>query len=315
MKVTQAQAEGFFANHEKADVKTFLQNYQAPVLRILADCLDKNDDVVKCLNQPSKVIASINNNKNFKSINTKKLYLQALLWFVDHYPGMKDNVPREDYFNAWNTSKVEASETMKEYDVPSPGVIQQAVDKKYGKDSIESLYISFYREVPMRLDYKDIKVYSNEKGIPEDQKKFVLYTGNKFVAKEYNKTSKKHGMAEYNLSPELIQKIKNSLKKQPRDQLFIFSNQEPSKAISNLLKGAGLNMSLNGLRHSVSMSAKTPEEKAQLAQKMKHSVNTAQKYRQQVKGDTVSIEVPKAMEEEVKKFILARMSLDDIDEE
>ena len=68
MKVTQAQVEGFFANHEKNDVKTFLQNYQAPVLRILVDCLGKNDDVVKCLNQPSKVIASINNNKNFKSI-------------------------------------------------------------------------------------------------------------------------------------------------------------------------------------------------------------------------------------------------------
>lgn len=317
MKITKSQAENFFENHPKAEVKTFSQNYERPMMRILNECLDENDDVVHCLKDHTKVIKSIID--SYTNVNTRKVYLQAIIWFIDNYEGIKEHVPRNEYLYAWEESKLAVIDNPKEYSaVPTPEQVQEAVDKSYGKDSIESLYIAFYREVPMRLDYKDIKVFGSNNQVTQGQKKYVVYQSKKFVAEEYNKTSKKYGEAEYKLSPELIQKIKDSLKKQPREQLFVFANANPSKAISGLLRGAGLNMTLNTLRHSVSNVAQTPQDKVQLARKMKHSIYTARKYREQIKGDTISIEIPRAREMEIKELILDYLkigTLDDIDEE
>ena len=309
MKITRAQAEQFYSGHPKSEVKTFSQNYERPLLRVLDECLSEGSDIVKCLKDADNVIDKVL--ETYQNVNTRKVYLQAILWFIDNYEGLRDKVPREKYLTAWEESKLAVVEApSKEYnDVPTPEQIQEAVDKAYGADSIQSLYISFYREVPMRLDYKDIKVYNSANQVPEDQKKYILYQAKKFVAKEYNKTSKKYGTAEYPLSPDLIQKIKDSLKKQSRDQLFVFSNANPSKAIAALLRGAGLDMTLNALRHSVSATAVSGEEKVKLARKMKHSITTAQKYRSQIKGDTTTIEIPAGMEDEIKQLIIDYLEL------
>lgn len=309
MKISRAQAESFYDNHPKSQIKTFSQNYERPMMRILDECMDEKDNVVSCLKKSNEVIDKVL--KTYQNVNTRKVYTQSILWFIDNYDGLSNKVDREKYLTAWEESKLAVVEApSKEYtDVPTPEKIQEAVDKAYGKDSIQSLYISFYRAVPMRLDYLGIKVYGSTNQVPPEQKKYVVYQPKLFVAEEYNKTSKKYGKAEYKLSPELIQKIKLSLKKQPRDNLFVFSNSNPSKAIAQLLRGAGLNMTLNALRHAVSKTAVTPEEKVKLARKMKHSITTAQNYRQQIKGETTTIEIPADKENEIKELILDYLEL------
>ena len=284
MKITLDELNQFYDTHEKASVKTFEQNYKAPVVRVISNCKG-GEDVVKCLKKFDDVVEYIVDNHG-KSINTMKVYLQAILWFVDHYPGLAEAIPkaREVYLSSWEETKLAVAEAPnKEYkDLPKIEDIQKAVNKSYGSDSIQSLYIAFYREVPMRLDFKDIKVYGSANQVPEDTKKYVILQSKKFIAEEYNKTSEKYGSTEYPLSTNLVQKIRNSLSKTRRDQLFVFSNSNPSKAISGLLRGAGIDMTLNGLRHLMSTTALTPEEKVKMAKKMKHSIETSRKYREQV---------------------------------
>jgi len=62
---------------------------------------------------------------------------------------------------------------------------------------------------------------------------------------------------------------------------------------------------MNALRHNIANEVKdgTPEEKIELAKKMKHGVMAGEKYISQVKGDTVKVDVPRELEKDVLDFI------------
>jgi hypothetical protein len=145
---------------------------------------------------------------------------------------------------------------------------------------MESLYVSVYRKTPVRLDYQDIKVYGTMAQVPDDQEKFLVLQSKKIVMHHYNKTDKKYGTKEIKLDTELMDKIKASLKKQPRDQLFVFSNSNPTKANSNILRKAGIDKgSMNTLRHAVMSQEMTPEDRVKLSRIAGHSPTTSVEYK------------------------------------
>lgn len=308
------QIEAWFAAKSDGKPKTFLQNYWQPFRRILETCMEKDNDVFKCLKKSDKVIADIRmKSKNF---STQKVYAQAVLWFIDNYPEVKEKLgkTRDKYMDLWQELKLKVLENPKTYDnLPTIEEVQTKIDEKYGEDSMESLYVSFYKEVPMRLDYKDIKVYGRPQDVPEDQDKYLTYNNRTFVAKTFNKTSKTHEPAEVQLTPNLINKIKKSLIKFPRDQLFIFPNADPSKAIAGMFRKAGLDLTLNSIRHIMADTATTTEEKVKLAKKMKHAPSTSNRYRQQIGRDTETIEIPRGKREEIEQLILDYLELNEID--
>lgn len=303
MKLTQKNLDKFFDNHPKRkEVETFDMNYREPIVRMLKDCVGENNDYIVCLQDADKVINYVLS--RYTNLNSRKTNLQAIIWFIDHYPSLAKNVPREKYITAWEEAKLVANSKSKEYSNVSIDEIQTAVDKKYGPSSIESLYISFYKEVPLRLDFKDIQVYQKPKDIDPKQDKYFVYSTRQYVNKSVNKTKV---AVDTILSEELTTKIKNSMIKHPRDELFVFKNNNNSKAISGLLTGAGFpkGTSLNNIRHAMSNTAVTPKEKVELAKKMGHAPATSENYRKQVnKNGTVSIDVPLELIDAVEKMIL-----------
>ena len=57
--ITLSNINIFYESHEKAGDKNWLNNHQAPVIRLLKECLDFNDDLINCLKSPKKVIQKI----------------------------------------------------------------------------------------------------------------------------------------------------------------------------------------------------------------------------------------------------------------
>lgn len=296
MVLTQEKVIEWYGEKSEGKPKTFMSNYANPVFRILGECLGEKDDVIKCLKKPQDVFEKIY--LKSENVNTRKVYLQAFLWLIDNHPTIKDKVKREVYFQEWNKSKLITVEAgPKEYDMIPSAEIQNKVDTKYGKGSMESLFINFFREVPMRLDYQDIKFEPADKWI--DMKKGEVT----FVT--WSKTSKNKDPKTIKLSKELMKMINESLARNPREQLIEFSNANASKAVSNLLKGAGLEgMTMNHLRHILANEdVDTIEKKVEKANVMGHSPATGYKYRKQIKSDKTTFEVPNEHAEAIEKII------------
>jgi hypothetical protein len=303
--VTIEDIEAFYDNHPNNTTPNFIKNHKAPVLRLLSDCLEIKNDIVPCLKPVDSVVKRIK--QKWSNPNTLKFYLQALLFLVDQYPSLKEKVNRQKYFDAWEASKIKKAE----FDEAAPkkpdvdiNEIQTAVDKQFGENSIESLYISMYREAPVRLDYQNIFVYGSLNQVPEDTEKYLVLQSKTLFMRNYNKTSKKYGTKEAKLSPELMTKVKASLKKQPREQLFIFSNNNPSKAISNILRKSGIDGgSLNTLRHSVMSQDMSPEERVQLARVAGHAPTTSVAYKRQSTSSGKMVLVPNELLSIVNELI------------
>lgn len=295
----------FYEKHPQNTTANFLKNHYAPVRRLLKDCLEvEEDDFAMCLKPVDSVIKKVK--ATYKNPNTLKFYLQALLFLIDEYPGLAEKVNRQKYYDAWEASKVVKAEFDEQKPVKgqvSIDEIQEKVDEEFGDSSIESLYISVYREAPVRLDYQDIKVYGTMKQVPKDEPKYLVLQSKKLVMNEYNKTSKKYGTKEVKLSDEVMEKVKQSLKKNPRDQLFVFSNSNPTKAISNILRKAGIEKgSLNTLRHAVSSEDRTPEERVKLARVAGHAPDTSVSYKRPPKGMT-KMNVPDELVDVIEEMI------------
>jgi hypothetical protein len=291
------EINNFYESHEKAEDKNWLKNHQAPIKRLFDECLDIGDDIVHCLKSPKKVIKQIKD--KYENPNTVKFYLQALLFLIDNYPGLADKVKRDQYYDAWQASKVVKAEQDSEGPkIPDVGldVIDKAIVEKYGVDSMENLFIKWFMEVPTRLDFFDVKIDD------KSADKYLNTEKGEVVMKKYNKTDDFYGKKNIKLSPELMVLIRKSLEKLPRENLLVFANGNPSKAVVNILKGAGLKGSMNTIRHAVASVQMSPEERVKLAKKMGHSAETSVKYKRPKPGFT-RVDVPDHLVEVVQDLI------------
>ena len=166
--------------------------------------------------------------------------------------------------------------------------------------SYERLLLTLYTDIPpVRSDFHDTKIYRSE---PTEMSKdnFIILKRNKgtLVLNNY-KTSKKHGTIKMDLPDETIRQLRLSLKKEPRDYLFLSTSTKlpysqlktPEKSFnswSNItLKYIFDNddFSLTMLRHSyisrkdLEMGKMTGTQRNEIAKKMAHSVATQERYR------------------------------------
>jgi len=298
MPITQADIENFYASHEKSQDKNWLKNHQAPVVRLFNDCLDLKDNLVYCLRDPQKTINKIK--ESFPNPNTRKFYLQALLFLIDNYPDLSRQVKRDQFFDAWQASKVAQVEKTEEkrQDTPDVGIdeIDEAIFKKFGKKSMEYLFIRWFREVPTRLDFLDVKIDD------KNADKFVDLNEGQVTMRKYNKTDKHYGLKNIKLSDQLMEMIKSSLEEIPRTDLFVFSNANPTKAVKQILKKAGIDGSLNTIRHAVASTNMTPEERVELSKKMGHAPTTSVAYKRPRK-EFKRMDIPDALVDDVTKLI------------
>jgi hypothetical protein len=308
MKISIDQAKEFFENHPQNTTANFKKNHQNPVLRILRVCLEEEDgDIVDCLSDSQAVIKKITD--TYDNHNTIKFYLQSLLFFVDQYPKLADHVDRKAFFDAWNKSKVVMLDNEPERKAGIPNIeyedIEKKVYKKYGVNSQEALFIDFYKESPVRLDFYDIHIFNKTKDLPKDlPDKYVNLETRRLLFKKYTKTKNKYGDKEIYLSEDLVDKIKTNLKNNPRDRLFRFKNKDPSAAIKTLLSGAGIkNASLNTLRHSIHSQELSPEERIETARRSGNSTGTSLSYRRPKAEATIQMEVPEKYKDTISHIL------------
>lgn len=294
MKLTIGQVKTFYENHPNNTTNNFKKNHQGPVLRILDRCLEGsgNGDVVACMKKPDEVAKKIMD--KYDNPNTQKFYFQALLFLIDEYPQLKAQLNRERYFNFWQGSKI----VKQEHDEGKPKIdgidyneIKEKVYKKFGEDSSEALFIDFYEEVPLRLDYHDIRV-----DMPDEAKNLNTETG-VLTLKKYNKTKEKYGDKTITLSTELLNKIKKQLG--DKTYVFYFSKTTQGQKIGKILKEAGIeNATMNTLRHSVHTKEMSTEERVEMARRSGHAPATSLAYRR-----PVPVPSPDLTDEEIGELI------------
>ena len=303
-KITQATLDAFWETDGESKGSHYETNYVNPVKRILGD----TKDIKKTLMDFENVKKSIYERPGATNKNTHKFYLQALLYLIDRVPIVSKEV-REKYHDEWLRLKTELTleGSKKEYDEIDLNELQAKLDDHYGETSQEAIFLQFFRAVPLRLDFMGIRVFETKPKETPDTQKYLVLDEKKVYMISYNKTSKKFGSQDntYDLTEGLIKSIKASLDKDPRNELFMFSNSNPTKAVKNIFSKIGHDINMNALRHNIANEVKdgTPEEKIELAKKMKHGVMAGEKYISQVKGDTVKVDVPRELEKDVLDFI------------
>ena len=273
MPLTIEKVKNFYDNHPNNTTPNFLKNHQAPVLRILALCLDETGDVLECLKDPEGVVQTIMN--KYSNPNTIKYYLQSLLFLVDEYPGLAKRVPRDKYYDYWLGSKVYKKEE-DETTLKPPNIeyqdIQEKVNETFGENSIESLFIDFYEEAPLRLDFHDIRINDENASNNLDLETRILKMD------EYNKTQKKYGTKKIKLSKSLVEKIKNI--RGTSGKVFPFSKTTQGAKIKKMLEEAGFKgATMNTLRHSVQSKDMSPLERVEIARRAGNAPTTSVDYK------------------------------------
>ena len=239
------------------------------------DCAD--EDMVKCLNDPSKIIDYINKLKNPKgedaSINTKHTYMTAVLNVIDTNPTLAKAVPRDKYKEAWDTLKEakDSSNIQKQLteETPSFTSIKERIEKDNPDWSEEVLMINLYDQITPRNDFDDLTFDTS------DPNHIDLEEGT-ITLKDFKKTNKKYKpIMDYKLSKHFMELLKKSLKANPREKVF-------SKKMRSIFKKA--HTGINEIRHakiSEELSGeniKDPAKREALKEKMLHSSATQLSY-------------------------------------
>lgn len=164
--------------------------------------------------------------------------------------------------------------------------------------SIEKLLIHMYTDIaPLRADFGQVKIYYNT--VPKNNKYKNFLKLNKGITKgeltigSY-KTAEVYGKIQIDLPKSILDELKLSLKKEPRDFLFVQpTNNNPfkdndafSKWSNRKLKRVFNNkhFSLTMFRHvyisrvDLSLKGKRDLEKDKIAKQMAHSISQQDKY-------------------------------------
>lgn len=251
------------------------------VLKELKGC-EPQDDIVKCLKKSDQFLTLVN--EKYTNANTKKAYLQAVLYAIDHYPSLKEKVSRKAYHQAWVDSKKNAEtyniDRQVNQEVPKFSEIIKKVYETYPEQSDARLMISLYNEITMRDDFGKVMVVNdNSKATTPN---FVNIKTGFIHMNDYHKTKEKYGPVKIKLSKKLIDLIKST-----RDVgEMLFSRANMSQYIGQVLKKSGVvgSGAINLLRHSKiseeleGSKIRSSKKRNELADVMKHSPVTQISY-------------------------------------
>ena len=242
-------------------------------------CAD--EDMVKCLNDPDKIIQYLRDLKNPKkenaSVNTKHTYMTAVLNVIDTNPALATAVPRDTYKEEWDNLKEQkdSSNTQKQLTtkVEKFSSIKERIEKDNPDWSEEVLMINLYDEITPRNDFDDLTLDTS------DPNHIDLEEGT-ITLKDFKKTDKKYKpIINYKLSGKFMELLKKSLKEMPREKVF-------NKKMRSIFKKA--QTGINEIRHSKvseelsGENIKDQSKREALKDKMLHSSATQLSYVRQL---------------------------------
>lgn len=258
-------------------------------------------DVFTVLTQPKKFIQWIRT--TYDSLATQKSYISAVLAVFRHNVGLKTQ--RKQAYTQWYDAFKEIHEKIDEkYKKNEPSEKQVAGYVPYeeivkkrdtlDKGSDEKLLLAFYTYIPpLRCDFNAVRIYEDE-NLPSSPEQNYIKLNTKqntarMVLNEF-KTSQKMEKYEKDLPDPLVDEIKESLFKKPRDYLFQDRDGKPYRASSYnkwanriLLRLFNKNLTISLIRHSyinsLDFNKLTVEDKENIAKDMTHTVGTQDRYR------------------------------------
>ncbi len=241
--------------------------------------------------------------KNKLSMHAKDSYVTALKSIFQQTPGMKQKHP--DLFKKWDEIHKEVRRPINEkYQSNKPTERQEEayisfekieeIRNKLEKGSDQKLLISMYTMIPpLRSDYDKIAIYKKETDKKDEIDNYLILNKKPYLIITKYKTSKTYKDLKINLPKNLVTEIKASLKKKPRNFLFIQKNGMPYDKPNTFNRWANRtlkkylnkkNISLSTLRHiyitrrDLKLEEKSGLERAEISKVMGHSLGTQQNY-------------------------------------
>ena len=241
--------------------------------------------------------------KSKLSIHAKDSYISVICALFRHSPGMIQKY--SNLYKEWTdihqevrmpiNDKYQSNEPdnrQKEAYLPFEDLVK--IRNKLVDGSNEKLLLSMYTMIPpVRSDYHKIGIYKSESDVEKNIDNYLIMNKSPFIVLRNFKTSKTYKVIKIDLPTELVKQIDLSLKKNPRNLLFVSSrnNKEYKSNTFNrwvnrtfkTLTGKN-NISINTLRHiyitrrDLKLEEKSGLERRKIARQMGHSVSTQQNY-------------------------------------
>ena len=242
-------------------------------------------------------------------LSTQKSYIIAVLAIFKHNEGLKIQLKKN--YDIWFKKFTEIDEAITQrYKTNEPSEKQlnayvefKDIVKKRDEledGSMDKLLLGFYSYIrPLRADFNAVRIYrksENEDVIPAEDKReanYILFSDEKDVHLILNefKTQRHHNKYDKKLPDELVKELKLSLKKLPREWLFVDKFGKPYVATNSYTKWAnrtlnrlfGKPLTITMIRHSfissLDQNALTILEKEEIAKEMAHSRGMQELYR------------------------------------
>lgn len=274
-------------------------------LETLAKLADGRDlDVI--VRSPKAMLRRIG--KEYDNLQTRKALVNAVKALFKHIPGLKEKY--EEEFEVWHlassalekaiTDKIasaEPSEREKEKWVPWPEIVAKERElNAQARGTLEHLVLAMYVLMePGRADYGDVQLVQNEPPNPKEGN-YLILSSHTLVLNNY-KTANKYGQYRRQVPPEVMDILRVSLSRKPREYLFTNESNLPyrnpnsyTKFVNRTLnKLFGKPLTISMLRHSfisnIDFNKSTPAELMDISKHMMHSVAMQQLYRRHIDPD------------------------------
>jgi hypothetical protein len=241
--------------------------------------------------------------KNKLSVHSKDSYVSVICALFRHSPGMIQKYT--DLYKKWMdihnnirapiNAKYQSNMPNKRQEngyVPFDEVIKKRNSLDIGSN--ERLLLAMYTMIPpVRSDYDKVSIYYHDKSVNNDNENYLVMGNAPYIVLNKYKTSKTYKDNKIVLPKELIKEIKESLKKNKREYLFVSSrNNKPYEKSNSFNKWANRvlknlfnkDFSLKLLRNiyitrrDLKLEEKSGLERNKIAKIMGHSVSTQQNY-------------------------------------
>jgi len=238
-------------------------------------------DFVKLIN--SKDLIEKLNSTDFKA-NTRQTNYTAILKVIHTLDVKLSSAIKKKIVNAFQSSKIKAHEYAAEpkEDVITFDEYMKRLEDKFGKESKEFLIASIYKEVPVRDDLQ-LKIVNSVKEATDQKINYLVLTQSpkgRIIINHF-KTENKHEPADVILTTSLTNKIKKFVNAKNFKE-YLFTDKSLTSFVSKMNKTIGLKGSISLFRHMIVedflKTARTPEERVEMAEKMKHSPATQLNY-------------------------------------
>ena len=274
--LTLEEATKLFNTIEK---KTTRMSYINSLKRIIqtTDC----DDLVQCLKKYTVVLKAIDESKY--AVNTKKLTVQTIIYMIDKFNLNISKKILDHYRVAFDELKIKSNDHTKQTATEKPSIpfsiYLDKVEEKFGKESKMYVVSKLYEELPIRDDFGLIVL--DEKPTDKDHNYINTKPLHMRIFINNFKTKGKFEPFERSLSLKLSNLLRAFMKRENVELgSYLFGTAKLSPFVSVENKKIGINGGISEFRHMTITDNKdaTAKVKAQLAQKMKHSVATQEKY-------------------------------------